>query len=361
MTDQRQTVVVTGVAGNLGRRLLQQLGDFNVVGLDVRPPENMELARFEQIDFGTEASCTQLIDLLRETEATAVVHLAFVLDPVQTGVLDEERMWQINVAGTARVMEAISVVNRHRGDVRQFIFPSSVAAYGPETPPMVREDHPLRAHTLPYAVHKKRSDEVVRYRQDWMSDCRTYMLRPHIFAGATVQNYMVGALRGTPTGQGKRAVRMREKGKRLPLLLPWGKRYLEKQFQFVHVDDVARLIAYILRRDPADDPQISILNVAGRGDALTLEQCAQVANAKIVRVPSRKIFEMVLRKYWDWGISGIPPDAVPYMIGSYTMDTTRLKRFLGADYRSVMQHTVEDALRDCFAESASAAQGVFNT
>ena len=40
-------------------------------------------------------------------------------------------MWQINVAGTARVMEAISVVNRTGGNIRQFIFPSSVVGIWP--------------------------------------------------------------------------------------------------------------------------------------------------------------------------------------------------------------------------------------
>ena len=62
------------------------------------------------------------------------MHLAFVIDPVRTGVLDVERMWQINVAGTARVMEAIAEVNRHGGRVEKFVFISSVSAYGPETP-----------------------------------------------------------------------------------------------------------------------------------------------------------------------------------------------------------------------------------
>ena len=156
----------------------------------------------------------------------SVIHLAFVLDPQRTGVLDLERMWQINVAGTARVMEAISVVNRTGGDVRQFIFPSSVAAYGPETAGPVKEDAPLRAHTLPYAIHKRESDEVVRYRAESLGDCRIYILRPHIFTGASMQNYMVGALRGTPLGKSKRAARMRAAGKRLPLMLPRGNKYL---------------------------------------------------------------------------------------------------------------------------------------
>jgi UDP-glucose 4-epimerase len=348
-------VIVTGVAGNLGRRLLLQLQDYDVIGVDVRPPENVALTRFEQMDFGTETSCDQLIELLRDSGAGAVVHLACVLDPLQAGVLDAERMWQINVAGTARVMEAISVVNRHGGRVGKFIFPSSVAAYGPETPPLVKEDHPLAAHTLPYAIHKKLSDEVVCYRQDWMGDCRTYMLRSHIFAGATVQNYMVGALRGTPSGKSAKAQRMRERGKRLPLMLPWGKQYLEKRLQFVHVDDMARLIAHLLGRGAASDLPLTILNVAGRGEPLTIAQCAEMANTKIRRAPSRAICGMILRKLWDWGISGIPPEALPYMIGSYTMDTSRLERFLGAEYEQVIQHTVEEALRDCFAESSAAA------
>ena len=352
-------MIVTGVAGNLGRRLLLQLADCEVTGVDVHPPEDASLPRFEQMDFGSESSCEQMIELLRDTDATAVVHLAFVLDPLQTGVLDEERMWQINVAGPARVMEAISVVNRLGGNVHRFIFPSSVSAYGPETPPMINEDYPLGAHTLAYAMHKAAADHVVRYRQDWMEGCRSYILRPHIFTGATVQNYMVGALRGTPTGNGKRAERMRSQGKRLPLMLPWGNKYLEKQFQFVHVDDVARLITYLLRRDASNDPQCTVLNVAGRGEPITIAQCAQMANAKIRRVPSRRFARMMLQRLWNWGVSGIPPDALPYMIGSYTMDTTRLQRFLGPEYRDIIRYTVEEALRDSFEQqdAASASTG----
>lgn len=350
-------VVITGVSGNLGRRLLLQLQDFDVVGVDMRAPEGSSLSRFEQMDFGTEESCDQFADLLRDTGANAVVHLAFVLDPLQTGVLDEERMWQINVAGTARVMEAISVANRHGGGrVAKFIFPSSVSAYGPETPSMVNEDHPLDAHTLPYAIHKRMADEVVQYRQEWMGTCQTYLLRPHIFTGATMQNYMVGALRGTPTGKGKKAEKMRSQGKRLPMMLPWGKQYPEKQFQFVHVDDMARLVGFLLRRSSGLDQQLTVLNVAGRGEPVTISRCAEMANAKIQKVPTLGIAEYFLRRYWKKGISGIPPAALPYMIGSYTMDTSRLQQLLGAEYRNVIQYTVEEALRDSFRSEPAEAQ-----
>ncbi len=345
-----RTVLVTGVAGNLGTRLLPLLSDFHVVGVDIRPPDDASsLARYQQIDLGREASCWPLIELLRETGATSIVHLAFILDPLRSGVLDVERMWQINVAGTARVMEAVSVVNRTGGRINQFIFSSSVSAYGPETPGPVKEDAPLRAHTLPYAIHKRESDEVVRYRAESLGDCRTYIIRPHIFTGASMQNYMVGALRGTPLGKGKRAARMRAAGKRLPLMVPRGKKYLEKQLQFVHVDDIARLLVYLLHR-PETDPPLTILNVAGRGEPITIQRCAEIANAQIKRIP-RAACRPILSFLWNRGISAIPPAALPYMIGSYTMDTTRLQQFLGAEYPQIIQYTIEDALRDSFETS----------
>ena len=78
------------------------------------------------------------------------------------------------------------------------------------------------------------------------------MLRPHIFAGASVENYMVGAFRGTPNGQSDRAASMRSQGKRLPCMLPIGQQYLDNRIQFVHVDDVARLITHILRKTEPD-------------------------------------------------------------------------------------------------------------
>ncbi len=342
-----RTVLITGISGNLGTRLLPLLSDFRVVGVDMRPPESSSLSQFEQMDLGREACCRQLIELLRASGAQSVIHLAFVLDPQRTGVLDAERMWQINVAGTARVMEAVSVVNRTGGNVQRFIFPSSVAAYGPETAGPVKEDAPLRAHTLPYAIHKRECDEVVRYRAESMGDCRCYLLRPHIFTGASMQNYIVGALRGTPLGPSKRAARMRAEGRRLPLMLPRGAKYLEKRLQFLHVDDMARLLVVLLDR-PGTDPPVTIMNVAGRGEALTVQRCAEIAQATIKRVPTRAAFHTVLRFLWRFGISSIPPDALPYLVGSYTMDTTRLEQFLGPDYPRVIQYTAEDALRDSF-------------
>src|SRR5438445_1933434 len=134
MGDSKPTVVVTGISGNLGTRLLPKLAGFDVIGVDLNPPSTDLPLRFERLDLGQEESCRQLFLLVRDSQASAVVHLAFVLDPVRAGVLDLDRMWQINVAGTARVMEAVTEANHEAAIVEKFIFTSSVAAYGPNLP-----------------------------------------------------------------------------------------------------------------------------------------------------------------------------------------------------------------------------------
>jgi nucleoside-diphosphate-sugar epimerase len=349
------TVLVTGISGNLGTRLAPLLADYQVVGLDLNPPDTLPSVRFVPMDLGLEESCRELFLMLRECRPVAVLHLAFILDPVRSGVLDLERMWQINVAGTARVMEAITEANRDEAIVTKFIFPSSVSVYGSSLAGPANEETPLAAHSLPYAIHKMECDRVVQQRAPALRGCSVYMLRPHIFAGASVENYMLGAFRGIPDGPGKRAARMREQGKRLSAMLPYGRRYLENRIQFVHVDDVARLITHIVRKQEPESQRLTVLNVTGRGEALTFARCLEVAGAKLVRVPGKWAFRAVLNFLWRSGISAIPPEAAPYMTGEYIMNTEKLRRFLGDAHEKVISYTIADAFADSFTHAASTA------
>ncbi len=349
----KPVVVVTGISGNLGSRLLPLLGSYSVIGVDMNPPRTDSELQFESLDLGQESSTRTLYELLRDTRPYAVVHLAFVIDPVRTGVVDVDRMWQINVAGTARVMEAVTEANRTADDgIKQFIFPSSVSAYGSDFPNPAMEESALAAHTLPYAIHKQEADEVVQQRCTALRGCSVYILRPHIFAGASVENYLMGAFRGTPNGNGARAEKMRNEGKRLPCMLPRGQQYLDNKIQFIHVDDMARLIRHILQREP--EPQrLTVLNVAGRGEALTFAQCIEMAKAKLWRVPGKWAMRQVLNFLWKQQISAIPPEAVPYMTGQYIMNTERLRRFLGPEYDHVIRYTIADAFADSFKPIAA--------
>ena len=354
MPGSGPAVVVTGISGNLGLRLLPQLSEFSVIGVDLVPPRTDLPLRFEKMDLGREDYCRELYLLLRETRPVAVLHLAFVIDPLRTGILDLNRMWQINVAGTARVMEAVTEANRDEPLVQKFIVPGSVSAYGSDLPEPVKEDFPLGAHTLPYAIHKKEADEVVRQRAPSLRNCGVFLLRPHIFAGSSVQNYLLGAFRGTPNGTSRRARRMLAAGKRFPCVLPYGKKYLDNRIQFIHVDDMARLMVYILRRSEPEAQRLTIMNVAGRGEPLTFARCMELAHARVRRVPGRAAFDLVLKAMWKLGLSAIPPEAAPYMTGEYIMNTDKLQKFLGSDYERVIRYTNEEAFADSFAAPQAA-------
>ena len=128
-------------------------------------------------------------------------------------------------------------------------------------------------------------------------------------------------------------------------MLPRGQQYLDNKIQFVHVDDMARLVAHILHRDP--EPQrLTILNVAGRGEPLTFGRCIEMAQAKLVRVPGKWAMRLVLQFLWKRQVSAIPPEAMPYMIGEYIMNTDRLRGFLGEEYEKVIRYTIADAFAD---------------
>ncbi len=47
-------------------------------------------------------------------------------------------------------------------------------------------------------------------------------------------------------------------------------------------------------------------------------------------------------------ISGVPPRCSSYILGAYTMNTLRLQKYLGQEYKSVIRHTVAEALADSF-------------
>ncbi len=354
MDEEKPNIVVTGISGDLGLRLLPQLSGYWVTGIDLHPPLTNLPLRFVQLDLGLEESCRELFLLLRELRPVALIHLAFVMDPAAAGIEDFDRIWQINVGGTARVMEALTEVNRDEAIIKKFIFLSCASAYGPNLPSPASEDLKLSAQALAVNVHKMESDQAVQQRAPSARGCSVYVLRPAAFAGPHADNHWMAVLRGTPAGHGKLATMLLRDGKRIPCILPWGNRYLENRVQFVHVEDVARLIAYILRKTEPEARRLTVLNVAGRGDPLTFKSCLKISQAKLVRVPGVWGMRTLLKIFWKIGISRIPPEATPYLSGEEIMNTTRLREFLGPYDADVIRHTVSDALADSFQGTPSA-------
>jgi hypothetical protein len=73
------------------------------------------------------------------------------------------------------------------------------------------------------------------------------------------------------------------------------------------------------------------------------------------RVPGKWAFQRVLELVWRLKISSIPPQAAPYMVSEYIMNTDRLRRFLANNYEEVIHYTVEDAFAESFQPVFAAA------
>lgn len=132
MTDESmERVLVTGATGQIGSELVPELrgrhgGENVVVGVHRRPPseETKESGPYEKVDIIDKKSIENVID---EYEIDTIYHMAAILSVA--GENDPWLAWDVNMNGTYNVLE---VAREH--DVMRVFIPSSIAAFGPETP-----------------------------------------------------------------------------------------------------------------------------------------------------------------------------------------------------------------------------------
>src|SRR5919205_847123 len=121
--------VITGGSGYIGSRLVERLVDRDdverVTIADIRPPRSFRpKVEFAKLDVRDGAGVRALLERERPD---ALVHLAFVLNPMH----DENTMYEIDVGGTHNVLEAASATG-----VEHVLVTSSATAYGafPDNP-----------------------------------------------------------------------------------------------------------------------------------------------------------------------------------------------------------------------------------
>ncbi len=131
MTTTMTRILVTGASGQIGTELLRTLrrkhGGANVLATDIQPLAEAELREsgpFETLDVTQAARLDELVTRYR---IDTVYHLAAILSA--TGEKNPHLAWNVNMSGSYNVLEAARV----HGLLRVYI-PSSIAAFGPETP-----------------------------------------------------------------------------------------------------------------------------------------------------------------------------------------------------------------------------------
>ncbi|MDQ1194391.1 NAD(P)-dependent oxidoreductase [Agrobacterium sp. SORGH_AS 787] len=146
-------ILVTGSAGRVGRAVVAALRAEGraVRGLDLRPSGTGG----EEI-VGSFEDAQAVANALEGVRA--VLHLGAFMS---WAALDRDRMFEVNVAGTRRLLNAASETG-----VRRFVFASSGEVYPENRPEFlpITEDHPLRPNSL-YGLTKLLGEELVRFHQ----------------------------------------------------------------------------------------------------------------------------------------------------------------------------------------------------
>ena len=135
---RRKKVVITGIAGRLGRvvaRALHHDPRFLIEGLDRRPfPGKPKDVIHHQVDLRSKKAR----DVFRTGEVDALIHMGVMHDPRATTA----ELYSWNVGGTSKLLEYCATYN-----VPKVVVLSSANVYGPrpENPQFLTEEAPLLA------------------------------------------------------------------------------------------------------------------------------------------------------------------------------------------------------------------------
>ncbi len=142
-------ILVTGGLGQIGSSLVpflrEKYGRENVVVADIRSPENLEeLEPFVSLDVLDRDSLDKAIE---DFDIDTIYHLAAILSA--KGEQNPQLAFKVNIVGMYNILEA----GREHG-LERIMVPSSIAAFGPETPKdNTPNDTVLKPRTM-YGVSK---------------------------------------------------------------------------------------------------------------------------------------------------------------------------------------------------------------
>lgn len=279
-------ILVTGAAGNLGRRVTTALAARpeveRVFAVDRVPmPATAPEVEVHAFDLAEAGAGDELAALAKH--ADAVVHLAW--QPEGSG----------NLATMRNVLDAAGEV-----EPGQFVHLSSATVYGawPDNPvPMAEGVRPRPNPQLPYAVEKRSAEVLVERWAEAHPDVAVALLRPACTVGSTEQPLYqaLAASKRPPLGDKGRVV------------------------QYLHVDDLARAVVHSYERGLS-----GTYNVAP--DSGFDERVAGALTGGHASVPlPGKVRDAA--DAWSWRLwhRGAPPGARPYAEHSWVVAGDKLR------------------------------------
>ena len=154
-----ERIIVTGCLGQIGTELVDRLrkekGTENVLATDIRKPEGhpiVDNGLFEVLDV---LEAEKMLQLASDFKADTMIHLASLLSSVAE---DKPQMaWHINMTGLTNALEVSRKLDL------QFFTPSSIGAFGPETPSLNTPQDTLQRPQTMYGITKVAGELLCDY------------------------------------------------------------------------------------------------------------------------------------------------------------------------------------------------------
>jgi UDP-glucose 4-epimerase len=303
-------IVVTGIAGRLGRLLARRLhreGDVTVVGIDRRDfPGRPRDVEHVQVDLRSKKAR----DVFRAGGVRAMIHLGVMHDPRRSGA--EHHTW--NVQGTLRLLDACAAYG-----VPKVVVLSSANVYGPraDNSQFLSEDAPLMAAQDFPAIRDLIEVDMLASSFFWKSQqVETVILRPV---------HILGSVHNAPSNY---------------LRLPWVPTLLgfDPMLQVINEEDVVEAVVCALR------PGVrGIFNVTGPGE-LPLSAILRELGRRTVPVP-HPFAKSLLSLLWRGRFSSFPVPELDHIRFVCMVDGTRAASELGFRPRFGLKETIRSVER----------------
>lgn len=286
-------ILVTGAAGLIGRALIDEMPDADILATDLARGRLPERARFRTMDVTGGDPAT----IVAEEKPDVVVHLASIVTP--PAGMTREGAFAVDVTGTRNVLQACL-----DHGVRRLVVTSSGAAYGyhADNPVPLTEDDPCRGNAeFAYSDHKRQVEEMLAAARATNPELEQVVLRVGTVLGAGVDNQITALFRR----------------KRIPAISG-----SDSPFVFIWTRDLARILA----RAATDGPP-GIYNVAGDG-WLGVDALARALGKPVLKLPAW-LLKAALAIAHPLGLSRYGPEQVRFLQYRPVLSNDRLKRDFG--------------------------------